>query len=244
MVRPLRSCSAVLAAAVVGALLWSFAESSLLAIAGPAPPAPPERPWTLDNVVAAGVAIVAIGAYAILMATALVALGSQLLAPRHAATVAARGWAGPTWWRTAVLTVCGVGVAVQATTADAAVPERPHCATACAPSLDGLPYPDLPTGSWPSPWHDPGTTGDVRADTAPDLHRQTTTRGHAHPTVVVVRPGDTLWSITADLSPPEASDASVAEHVHRLYAANRSAIGDDPDLIYPETTLRVPGGLS
>jgi nucleoid-associated protein YgaU len=86
--------------------------------------------------------------------------------------------------------------------------------------------------------------GDAGPGTVSAHHQRTTSREHPRPTVVVVRPGDSLWSITADLSPPEASDVSLAKDVHRLYTSNRSAIGDDPDLIYPETTLRVPGGLS
>jgi nucleoid-associated protein YgaU len=166
--------------------------------------------------------------------TAVVAVVSHLIAPRRAAELVVRGWAGPAWWRAAVLTVCGLGGAVQASTAQAVGAERPPCAAACAPSLDGLPYPDLPT----APRADLPAPGPRSAA----LDRESGAHpGRGPPATVVVRHGDSLWSIAADLLPPRASAAAIAAHVDRLYAANRGVIGTDPDLIYPDTTLRVPG---
>jgi nucleoid-associated protein YgaU len=187
------------------------------------------EPWTLADVVASAVAIAAVTAYAVLVITALVAVGSQLVAPDLAATVAARGWAGPRWWRTLVLTACGIGIAAQATAASAAaVPDGPPCAATCAPSLDGLPYPDLPVGPWTP-----------RAADREDTPRPDPPRDRR-----VVRRGDTLWAIAADLSPPQATAADVAGLAHRLYAVNRDVIGDEPDLIYPGTVLETPGGTA
>ncbi|HSE09424.1 MAG TPA: LysM domain-containing protein [Nocardioidaceae bacterium] len=59
----------------------------------------------------------------------------------------------------------------------------------------------------------------------------------------VVREGDSLWSLAARLLPtPRAAEVGRAwPRIHRL---NRSAIGPDPDLIIPGTTLRLPGDLN
>jgi hypothetical protein len=221
-------------AAATGWVIWSCAQPRLQAVADVADPARRGRPWALDDVVSSAIALVAVGTYAILMATAVVAVGSCLAAPRRAAHLAGRGWAGPRWWRRAVLTACGLGVAMHIASAEAAVgPDRPPCAAACAPSLDGLPYPDLPTAPWPR-----------RLVAVADLATATPPRGRLPESILVVRAGDSLWSIATALSPAGTGDRAVAAMVARLYEANRSVIGDDPDLIYPGTLLRSPGGRS
>ncbi|HET6165736.1 MAG TPA: LysM domain-containing protein [Marmoricola sp.] len=78
-----------------------------------------------------------------------------------------------------------------------------------AAALDGLPLPDRVVGT-PSR---PSTT-------------------------YVVRPGDSLWSVARRTLPPGASDADLAAEVQRLYLANRSVIGPDPDLLRPGQRLR------
>lgn len=57
---------------------------------------------------------------------------------------------------------------------------------------------------------------------------------------VVVQRGDTLWAIAAGHLGPDATAAEIATEWPRWYAANRTAIGDDPDLILPGTILRPP----
>lgn len=57
---------------------------------------------------------------------------------------------------------------------------------------------------------------------------------------VTVRRGDTLWSIAARHLGPEASDSEVAAEWPRWFAANRSVIGDDPDVVLPGQLLRAP----
>jgi LysM repeat protein len=60
--------------------------------------------------------------------------------------------------------------------------------------------------------------------------------------VVVVQPGDSLWSIARDQLKPQATDQATAARVLALYAANRSTIGGDPDLIFAGQKLTAPGG--
>ncbi len=57
----------------------------------------------------------------------------------------------------------------------------------------------------------------------------------------VVQPGDSLWSLSAEMLGPHAGAVQVAETWPLLYEANREAIGADPALIRPGTTLVLPG---
>lgn len=66
-----------------------------------------------------------------------------------------------------------------------------------------------------------------------------TLRGHVVGSVVV-RSGDSLWSITARHLGPRATDAQVAAAWPRWYAANRTVIGPDPGLIRPGQRLVPP----
>ncbi|SDO27027.1 LysM domain-containing protein [Nakamurella panacisegetis] len=57
---------------------------------------------------------------------------------------------------------------------------------------------------------------------------------------VVVRRGDSLWSIAAAHLPAGASPAEITQAWHRWYAANKSVIGADPDRILPGQILLPP----
>ena len=57
---------------------------------------------------------------------------------------------------------------------------------------------------------------------------------------VVVRAGDTLWEIAARALGPGAEPRRVDRYWRRWYAANRPAIGPDPDLLHPGLRLRAP----
>jgi nucleoid-associated protein YgaU len=57
---------------------------------------------------------------------------------------------------------------------------------------------------------------------------------------LVVRAGDSLWSLTARDLGTHATPAQVAAGWPRLYAANRRAIGADPNLIHPGQRLVPP----
>lgn len=60
------------------------------------------------------------------------------------------------------------------------------------------------------------------------------------PRELLVRPGDTLWSLTARVLGPGASTADVSATWPLLYAANRAVVGADPDLIRPGMRLSLP----
>jgi nucleoid-associated protein YgaU len=55
-----------------------------------------------------------------------------------------------------------------------------------------------------------------------------------------VRPGDCLWRIAARALPRGAPDARIAREWPRWWAANRSVIGPDPDVIRPGERLTAP----
>jgi hypothetical protein len=56
----------------------------------------------------------------------------------------------------------------------------------------------------------------------------------------VVRRGDALWDIAARRLGPDATQSDVAREWPRWYAANRTVIGADPNLIRPGERLRPP----
>lgn len=117
--------------------------------------------------------------------------------------------------RRAVLAACGVALASGASAPAHATGGASHGHRHGAAVLSGLPLP-------------------VRA-VAP-------ARTSASPTgrTVVVRPGDSLWSIAQRDLPAGASDRAVARHWHAVYATNRGEIGPDPDLIEPGQHLHLP----
>lgn len=61
---------------------------------------------------------------------------------------------------------------------------------------------------------------------------------------VVVRRGDTLWSIAARQLPAGAGAAEIAEAWPELYAANREVVGENPSLIRPGQRLLVPAEMA
>jgi LysM repeat protein len=71
-------------------------------------------------------------------------------------------------------------------------------------------------------------------------------QGGAAPASAVVKPGDTLWSISEERLGPSASPEQIAREVERIYALNRERIGPDPNLIFSGQELSLPaaGGSS
>lgn len=93
-----------------------------------------------------------------------------------------------------------------------------------AERLDGLPLPVLPT----VPRRGPAGSTAAPAGPAGSLP------------VLVVAPGDSLWSLAAAHLGPTAPAAEVDTLWRRWYAANRQVIGPDPHLLLPGQRLRVP----
>jgi len=120
----------------------------------------------------------------------------------------------PTGVRRVVLAACGVALA------GGLLPPSHAAASAAAspqhhrsgPLLAGLPLPDRAVA--------PSSSG---------------------PRAVVVRPGDTLWSIAAADLPRGSAAERITERWRAIYATNASLIGPDPDVIVPGQRLRIPG---
>lgn len=55
-----------------------------------------------------------------------------------------------------------------------------------------------------------------------------------------VVPGDCLWSIASRVLGGHASSSTIDRGWRAIYAANRAAIGDDPNLIHPGLMLSLP----
>lgn len=160
----------------------------------------------------------------------------------------------PTLVRVLVTAVIGSTVAMAApahagsahVTSAAAVP-----AADLAPDVSGLPLPDRPGGDerrTPAPGaaatdrprdparaEDPGRAEDPDRTREPDRpHR----RGSG--SLVVVRPGDTLWGLTASALSPTADPSEIDAGWRAVYRLNAARIGRDPDLIHPGLRLRLP----
>lgn len=65
-------------------------------------------------------------------------------------------------------------------------------------------------------------------------------RSDAAAQTVVVRAGDSLWSIAAEHLGPLATDAEIAAHWPRWYERNRETIGSNPHLIIPGQVFEAP----
>lgn len=100
-------------------------------------------------------------------------------------------------------------------------------------TVDGLPLPDRP---------DVRPARHAASPTAASASAPAAAPAPRIAGVVEVRRGDTLWSIAARELPAGASDAAVLQAVRRWHDANRSVIGDDPDLIVPHQLLTPPSG--
>lgn len=61
-------------------------------------------------------------------------------------------------------------------------------------------------------------------------------------TEVTVRPGDSLWTMSARRLGPFASDLDIALDWPLIYQANRDIIGGNPHLLRPGQVLRLPPG--
>lgn len=119
-----------------------------------------------------------------------------------------------------------------------APPAAPRPQTAATPpgSSTHATGEDLPAPGW-----SPTRPAPVRRDASLDVLHPS-----RHPARlpalegVVVRRGDTLWSIAARHLGPTATAAQIALEWPRWHAANRHVIGDDPDRLVPGQLLEPP----
>ncbi|MBW4095136.1 MAG: LysM peptidoglycan-binding domain-containing protein, partial [Acidobacteria bacterium] len=81
----------------------------------------------------------------------------------------------------------------------------------------------------PGPASKPATPGTGSA-TAPS-----STMNH-----IVVKRGDSLWTIAAEALGPLATDVEISQAWPQWYRANFSTIGNDPSFLLPGQVLRAP----
>ena len=60
------------------------------------------------------------------------------------------------------------------------------------------------------------------------------------PARITVTAGASLWSIAKAALPDQADNAEITAAWHAVHRANPDRIGNDPDLIFPGTTLQIP----
>jgi nucleoid-associated protein YgaU len=165
------------------------------------------------------------------------------------------------------LTVLAGPISAPSAWAASAAPNQPATvltvATVAGPTASPDVSVDRPLGSGPTPELRPPMTGSLASGTdldrpagsfvawqpappslitptAPAVivagvpHREAPREGY------VVRRGDTLWDIAARHLSPGASAADIAHEWPRWYAANRTVIGANPNLLRPRELLTPP----
>jgi nucleoid-associated protein YgaU len=180
-----------------------------------------------------------------------------------AATSASRlpGWGGPVARRLAsriapvavrrlVEVSLGVTVVVGAAVPASAGTVQPSPAALDWPSAATSPAPAGPDLDWPSATRAAAAAApaDRASASTPSPAARLVPRPvvrpvdlrRTAPSLVTVEPGDSLWAIAADHLPAGASDLQIAQAWPSWWAANRDAVGADPDLIHPGTQLDPP----
>lgn len=183
-------------------------------------------------------ALVACGLWFWIVSTVVVV--DALLTPRGAQPRAAGYVPAPV--RRFVLLLCGVAISGGIAAPALATPGPVHLGGqdhSGRISISGLPFPDR------------ATTGSTHA--GPKPHAQPHAQSHPHSSAsaqlrradrqVVVRPGDSLWSIAESHLPATAGNTQVATAWHAIYALNRDVIGPDPDRVEPGQLLDLPAHL-
>lgn len=93
------------------------------------------------------------------------------------------------------------------------------------------------TLDWPTP---PAATAQPALDWNPPPVATSSAVPSTAAEVVLVQPGDSLWAVAADHLPARATDAQIAQAWPSWWAANRAAVGPNPDLIHPGLRLNPP----
>ena len=244
---------ATVAVSVVASATWLLTVAWLSAHARVDAPGPA----SVDELLALGAATAAVGIAAWLC------LGTALEVLAHVPGRVGRlagDWADrltPAVARRTATFLLGVGVGVAGGPSQAvAGPTSSVAAGATAKTADDGASPNLPnapadpgflaTPVPPDAGFTPIPAGPGFTPTAPRVRPQADPRllgarpvpDNAHE--VVVHRGDSLWSLAARHLGPDAGDAEVAQAWPLWFEANRDRIGDDPDLILPGQSLRIP----
>lgn len=235
-----------LSAVVTGGLTTAGFAAAVRSIAG----LDRSDPATALIATAAGLAVVLAGWFTLV---ALLHLGAAI--PGHLGRVCRRAarTATPALLRRVVAVSVGLGSAtavLPGTSVAAAATPFAAGGTAPAPDWsnesapDAPPTPDLRPTLEPDAVPSPGWTPQrPRTATPPDVigaPRSPATTEPEESSSYVVRRGDCLWDIVATHLGSSADTATIAAEVPRWHAANYPAIGSDPDLIRPGTTLTPP----
>ncbi len=213
----------------LGVLLWST--RPLIEVASGTP-----TPDDAVALAAAGAAWLVCGWLLLATAAALVEATLATLGGR----LGQAGWperlarrVAPSSVRTAIQASLGTGLAVTALTgvgiAGVGMGSAPAQATTATASYSPRELADGQTSSQ-LPSVDRPATG-ARSDDPPHDDRR-----QPYP----VRPGDTLWGIAAVHLPGRPTSGAIARAWPLWWQANRSVIGDDPNLIRPGQVLRAP----
>lgn len=257
-------CGALATAAVAGALARSLArgweELPGGGIAGASAPVPVGTALELV-LTAASVLLAGWLAGLLLVAAALVAPGRHRSLGRRMALRASPHWAPRVGALLLAVTLGAPTAALAAAPGTAPAPAVPLGGPATAgPGTAGpgtVPHRSPSPGARPDALPGDASRRESRAEPEEDIPvpgwRPTTaparpatgevallSRGTEPVDTVVVRCGDSLWSIAASHLGPEATVEQVAREWPRWYAANRAVIGADPDLIRPGQELRPP----
>lgn len=186
-------------------------------------------------------------------------LALKLLAPRLARRVTT-GAAAAT---TATALVLAPSMAAESPPAPTSLSEHAPAQTSQLLPTDGVTSDPAPEAAGPGAAQDSsgsgstaplpalgwgGTAPAAPADAAAPTVTPSDTDGGETPTTphtVVVRSGDSLWSISDDLLGPASSDpAEIAAAWPMLHEANHDVIGTDPDQLFPGMELTVPASLT
>jgi hypothetical protein len=113
----------------------------------------------------------------------------------------------------------------------------PTATTSTGPSAEApepAPESDTPSSPAPAPADSPESPQPDQSSATPpqtdDDHRE----------AVLVRGGDSLWSIAAHHLPPDSADSDIDSAWRAWYLRNQQVIGDNPDLIQPGQLLLPP----
>jgi hypothetical protein len=236
----LRGAGLLAAGSGCGAGAWALARQPLLVVARPvlADGLSGLDSLPFDVTLLAVCAALLLGCTLWLLVTTTVALTAYLaqeIAPHGRSTAPLRRAAErtcPPAVRRFVAAALGVAMTAGVAAAPAlAAPEAGSHRLAGPDRLAGLALPDRPTGSAPAL----AGQATLAPRTAPPHEAGSRPAGR-----LVVRTGQSLWSICVDRLPSTATDAEITHAWHRLHHANAVRIGPDPDLILPGTRLVVP----